>query len=99
MVAVTEAQRLDVAGRSGKRSSCHDSGISFLRRLLTRGAAGVIDCRGTVYKELTPREMTDRVSDHLPLSVEFVKDRSSESIARTLGVDLGAPEPFAGIPK
>jgi hypothetical protein len=59
----------------------------------------VIDYRGTVYQELTPRQVTDRVSDHLPLSVEFVTDRSSESIARTPGVDLGAPEPFAGIPK
>ena len=66
--------------------------------LLDRGAAGVIDYRGTVYKELTGRQVTDRVSDHLPLWVEFVTDRSSEAIARTLGVDLGAPDPFAGVP-
>ncbi|MEO5739199.1 MAG: hypothetical protein ABIS29_01210 [Vicinamibacterales bacterium] len=66
--------------------------------LLTHGAAGVIDYRGTVYKELTARQVTDRVSDHLPLWVEFVTDRSLESIARTLGVELGAPEPFAEIP-
>jgi endonuclease/exonuclease/phosphatase family metal-dependent hydrolase len=66
--------------------------------LLTKGAAGVIDYRGTVYKELTSRQVTDRVSDHLPLWVEFVTDRSTEAIARTLGVDLGAPEPFAGVP-
>ena len=44
------------------------------------------------------RELGDRVSDHLPLGVELVIDRSSEAIARTLGVDLGAPDPFAGIP-
>ena len=67
-------------------------------KLLTKGAAGVIDYRDTVYKELADRQVTDRVSDHLPLWVEFVTDRSTEAIARTLGVDLGVPEPFAGIP-
>jgi hypothetical protein len=66
--------------------------------LLSRGAAGVVDFRGTVFQELTARQVTDRVSDHLPLWVEFVTDRSSEAMGRTLGVDLGAPDPFAGIP-
>jgi endonuclease/exonuclease/phosphatase family metal-dependent hydrolase len=66
--------------------------------LLTRGAAGVIDYRGAVYRELSARQVTDRVSDHLPLWAEFVTDRSTEAIARTLRVNLGVPEPFAGIP-
>lgn len=66
--------------------------------LLSRGAAGVIDYRGTVYKELTSRQVTDRVSDHLPLWVEFVTDRSEEALARTLDVDLSQPDPFGGIP-
>ncbi len=66
--------------------------------LLSRGAAGVVDFRNTVYKELEPRQVTDRVSDHLPLWVEFVTDRSSEAIARTLSIDLDAPDPFASIP-
>ena len=66
--------------------------------LLSRGPAGVIDYRGTVYRELTGRQVTDRVSDHLPLWVEFITDRSREALARTLGVDLAAPDPFASIP-
>ena len=44
------------------------------------------------------RELGDRVSDHLPREVELAADRSSEATARPLGVDLGAPDPFAGIP-
>lgn len=66
--------------------------------LLTNGAAGVIDYRNTVFKELSARQVTDRLSDHLPLWVEFLIDRSTESLARALGVDAAAPDPFAGIP-
>lgn len=67
-------------------------------KLLNRGAAGVVDFRGRLYKELSARQVTDRVSDHLPLWVEFVTDRSTETIAKTLGVSMSAAEPFAGIP-
>jgi len=66
--------------------------------LLSRGAAGVIDYRGAVYKELAARQVTDRVSDHLPLWVEFTIDRSTESLARTLGANADAPDPFANVP-
>lgn len=66
--------------------------------LLSRGAAGVIDYRGAVFRELTGRQVTDRMSDHLPLWVEFVTDRSEEAMARTLGLDLSGPDPFGGIP-
>ena len=65
--------------------------------LLSRGAAGVIDYRGSVYKELGARQVTDRVSDHLPLWVEFMIDRSTESLARTLGVNGDAPDPFVDV--
>lgn len=65
--------------------------------LLSRGAAGVIDFRGSVYKELGTRQVTDRVSDHLPLWVEFTIDRSREALARQLGVNPDAPDPFLDV--
>ncbi len=65
--------------------------------LLSRGAAGVIDYRGSVYKELGARQVTDRVSDHLPLWVEFTIDRSTETLAAKLGVDSAAPDPFVDV--
>lgn len=42
--------------------------------------AGVIDYAGAVFPELTLREMSYRVSDHLPLWVEFRLDRSNEKM-------------------
>jgi hypothetical protein len=63
--------------------------------LLTSGDAGVIDFAGAIYQDQTPRQMSYRVSDHFPLWVEFITDRSKESMAKTLGVDAGAPDPFA----
>ncbi len=65
--------------------------------LLSRGAAGVIDYRGSVYKELGARQVTDRVSDHLPLWVEFTIDRSTEALARQLGANADAPDPFVDV--
>ena len=38
--------------------------------------AGVIDFADAVYPELTTRQMSYRVSDHFPLWVEFITDRS-----------------------
>jgi endonuclease/exonuclease/phosphatase family metal-dependent hydrolase len=72
----------------------------FMDRLemLTNNEAGVIDFAGAVFPELTPLQMTYRVSDHFPLWVEFVIDRSSHQMAATLGVDPSAPDPFAGVP-
>ncbi|MBB1471653.1 hypothetical protein H5368_01260 [Luteimonas sp. MC1782] len=44
--------------------------------------------------------MRDPVSpgmcEHLPLWVEFTTERSEESLARVLGVEIDEPEPFAG---
>ncbi len=65
--------------------------------LLTDGRAGVIDFAGAVYKELTVRQMSYRVSDHFPIWVEFLIDRSDEQMAHTLGVDVGMPNPFGFI--
>ncbi len=65
--------------------------------LLTEGRAGVIDFVGAVFPELSPREMSYRVSDHFPLWVEFLTDRSVEAMARVLGVPPGMPDPFRGV--
>ena len=62
------------------------------------GKAGVVDFAGAVYKELPLAQMSYRLSDHFPLWVEFVLDRSSENMARVLGIDPGKPDPFASIP-
>jgi endonuclease/exonuclease/phosphatase family metal-dependent hydrolase len=63
--------------------------------LMTEGRAGVIDFAGAVFPELTPSQMSYRVSDHFPLWVEFITDRSVEAMARTLGVDPAMPDPFS----
>ncbi len=66
--------------------------------LLSSNAAGVIDFAGAVFQELTPRQMTYRVSDHFPLWVEFIIDRSTEQMAATLGVDPAMPDPLSVVP-
>jgi hypothetical protein len=42
--------------------------------------------------------MTDRVSDHFPLWAEFLLDRSTQAMARTLGLDPAMPDPFRDVP-
>ncbi|GIK37673.1 MAG: deoxyribonuclease [Chloroflexota bacterium] len=66
--------------------------------LLSGEKAGVINFAGAVYRELVPLQMSFRVSDHFPLWVEFVIDRSTEQMAHTLGVDPAMPDPFSLVP-
>ncbi len=66
--------------------------------LLTSEGAGVINFAGAVYRELTLKQMSYRVSDHFPLWAEFLIDRSSEQMARTLGVDPAMPDPLNIVP-
>ncbi|MBN1893488.1 hypothetical protein JW906_03290, partial [bacterium] len=66
--------------------------------LLVSGQAGVIDFSGAVYKDRTLQEMSYRVSDHFPLWVEFIIDRSGEHLAKTLDRDPAAPGAFDSIP-
>lgn len=66
--------------------------------LASSGRAGVIDFAGAVYKELTANQMSHRVSDHFPVWVEFIIDRSNEHMATILGVDSGMPDPFGAVP-
>jgi exonuclease III len=66
--------------------------------LLSEGRAGVIDFSGSVFREMTLEQMSFRLSDHLPLWVEFIIDRTSERMAKELGFDPAAPNPFASVP-
>jgi len=65
--------------------------------LLITEHAGVVNFSGAVFQEMTPFLASFRVSDHFPLWVEFRVDRSSEKMAKTLGVDPNMPDPFAGV--
>ncbi len=67
-------------------------------RLSFRGKAGVVDFAGAIFRELSPLEMSFRVSDHFPLWAEFDIDKSPGKLASVLGVDPNAPDPFAGVP-
>lgn len=62
------------------------------------GRAGVIDFVGAVFKSLTPGSMTYRVSDHFPLWVEFILDRSVTEMAERLGADPASPDPLSVVP-
>lgn len=53
--------------------------------LLTEGRAGVIDFAGAVYKEISLRQMSYRVSDHFPIWIEFIIDRSQEEMPTPWG--------------
>jgi len=66
--------------------------------LRTDGRAGVVDFSNAVYPELTRQQMSYRVSDHFPLWVEFLTDRSVEQMASRLGLDPNMPDPFRDIP-
>jgi endonuclease/exonuclease/phosphatase family metal-dependent hydrolase len=83
------------------REAKHYDQIGWFRDEMTlqpTGRAGVVDFLGAVFRELSDSQMTYRVSDHFPLWAEFSTDRSSEAIARVLGVDPDAPDPFGGVP-
>ena len=66
--------------------------------LLFNGRAGVINFAGATHQELDLRQMSYRVSDHFPLWVEFITDRSTEAMARTLEVDPAMPDPLGTVP-
>lgn len=63
------------------------------------GRGGSIDFSDAVFPGLTRRQMSYRVSDHLPLWVEFALDRSEEHMAQTIGLDPAAPDPLGSVPE
>ena len=60
--------------------------------------AGVVNFAGAVFPELTLRQMSYRISDHLPLWVEFNINHSEERMAVTLGLDPATPDPLSTVP-
>lgn len=62
------------------------------------GASGVIDFSDAVFPEITRNAMSHRISDHLPLWVEFLIDRSTVEMATVLGLDPAMPDPFDTVP-
>lgn len=66
--------------------------------LIFNDRAGVVDIAGALFKELTLKQMSFRISDHFPLWAEFSIDRSTESMAKTLGVDPAMPDPLSVVP-
>ena len=66
--------------------------------LLTSKRAGVINFGGAIFQELSLAQMSYRMSDHFPLWVEFITNRSVEAMSRTLGVNPDSPDPFSVVP-
>ncbi len=64
---------------------------------MSEGRAGSVDFVGAVFPEMANRSMTFRVSDHFPLWIEFLTDRSVEGLAEVLGVDPDRPDPFSDL--
>jgi exonuclease III len=96
---VPEALR-EIRTTYGTQAKHYDQ-IAWFRddfELRPTGRAGKIDFAGRVFQELSPFQMTFRVSDHFPLWIEFSTDRSEERMAYALGVDPNHPEPFRDVP-
>ncbi len=97
---VVPRQLHDLKTTAGREPKFYDQIAWFMGALELdfNDRAGVIDFVGAVYRDLTSRQLPSRVSDHFPLWVEFVIDRSNQQIAGTLGLDAAAPDPFGAIP-
>ena len=54
---------------------------------LALNSAGVLDIVEAIYPDLSLQDISFRLSDHLPLWVEFTLDRSGEKLARALKLD------------
>jgi endonuclease/exonuclease/phosphatase family metal-dependent hydrolase len=93
------AQLLNLKTTYSKKPKYYDQIAWFMGNLdlLTNDRAGVINFAGAVYPELDLRQMSFLVSDHFPVWVEFIIDRSKEQIADRLGIDPAMPDPFKAI--
>ena len=80
----------------GAQAKYYDQIAWFMGKfdLLGGSRGGVIDFVGALYPELSTSQMSYRISDHFPLWVEFFTDRSVETMATTLGLDPGHPDPL-----
>lgn len=91
---------LDLKTTYGTEAKHYDQIAWFMGELelLSTEHSGVIDIAGAPFKELTLREMSYRISDHFPIWVEFLPDRSTVAMARTLGLDPATPDPLGTVP-
>ncbi len=85
---------------TGRKAKHYDQIAWFMGRLRMEytGRAGTVNFAHAVFKELSLRSMSYRVSDHLPLWAEFSVDRSRHELIHVLGLDEWTPDPFALIP-
>jgi endonuclease/exonuclease/phosphatase family metal-dependent hydrolase len=93
---VPEALR-DFATTTGRQAKHYDQ-IAWFRddfHLVGGTRAGILDFVGACYPELQRSQLPSRISDHFPMWVEFLTDRSTEVMARTLGTDPSSPDPLA----
>ncbi len=90
----------DLKTTYGKEPKFYDQIAWFMghMEMESSGKAGVIDFVDAVFKELKTISMTFRVSDHFPLWVEFLTDRSVKDMAAVLDVDPDMPDPFGSVP-
>jgi len=86
---VVPPQLNDVKTTTGREPKHYDQIAWFVDALDMNynNAANAIDFVGAVYKELGSRQLPSRVSDHLPVWVEFIIDRSQEEIGSGLGMN------------
>jgi endonuclease/exonuclease/phosphatase family metal-dependent hydrolase len=96
---VVPAALRNVKSTTGTEAKYYDQIAWFMGDLdlVATGHAGGVDFAGAVFQELTTSQMTYRVSDHLPLWVEFVTDRSTDDMASVLGVDPNMPDPLGTV--
>lgn len=96
---VVPPQLLNLKTTYATKPKYYDHIAWFMGELDVRASekAGVVDFVGSVFKNLTGSQMSFRVSDHFPLWVEFLVDRSEEAMARTLGIDIAMDDPFGSI--
>jgi endonuclease/exonuclease/phosphatase family metal-dependent hydrolase len=96
---IVPAQLLNLKTTFSTKPKYYDQIAWFMGNLdlLSNDRAGVIDFAGAVYRELSLSQMSYRMSDHFPIWVEFILDRSTEQIARRLGIDPAMPDPFKNV--
>ena len=63
--------------------------------------AGIVNFAGAVFQEMSDFLMSYRISDHFPLWVEFLTDRSIDAMGRVIGlsdIQLAMPDPLSIVP-
>lgn len=85
---------------TGKKAKHYDQIAWFMDELQMEytGHGGTINFADAVFQGLNKRSMSYRVSDHLPLWVEFSLDRSQKELIDILDLDEMQPAPFAEVP-